>query len=86
MAANEKYFCTEPWTGIFSVTIELDAIFCPCYLKMKLGNLADQTLKELWNSPSLASLRSSFAKGELPAVCRPQLCPVAVGAGKHKMG
>ena len=86
MPDNEKYFCAEPWTGVFSVTSELDAIFCPCYLKMKIGNLADQTLKELWNSPSLQSFRSSFANGELPELCRPQLCPVALGTGKQQMG
>jgi hypothetical protein len=86
MATDEKYFCTEPWTGVFSVTIELDAVFCPCYLKMKIGNLSDHTLQDLWNSPALVSLRSSFANGELPAVCQPQLCPVAVGLDKHKMG
>ena len=66
MPSDKKYFCTEPWTGVLSLTIELDAVFCPCYLKMKIGNLGEKSLAELWNSDSLVALRTSFAKGELP--------------------
>lgn len=86
MASDGKYFCEEPWTGVLSVSHELDAVFCPCYLKMKIGNLREKPLAELWNSDSLVALRVSFARGELPAICRPQLCPVAVGKENHKMG
>ena len=86
MPENKKYFCTEPWVGVLSVTIELDAVFCPCYLKMKIGNLRDRPLNELWNSDSLVGLRKSFAEGELPSICRPQLCRVALGNENHKMG
>jgi len=84
--SDKKYFCTEPWTGVLSLTIELDAVFCPCYLKMKIGNLGEKSLAELWNSDSLIALRASFAKCELPTICQPQLCPVAVGKENHKMG
>ena len=86
MSDAGKVFCTEPWVGVLSVTIDLQAIFCPCYLKMNIGSIGEKSLAELWNSELLQELRRSFAKGELPAVCRPQLCPVAVGEQKHKMG
>jgi hypothetical protein len=36
----KSYFCTLPWTGLFSVETNLDVTFCPCFLKMKIGNLA----------------------------------------------
>jgi hypothetical protein len=86
MSEDKTYFCAEPWTGLFSFSHELDAVFCPCYLKMKVGNLREKSLVELWNSDSLVALRESFAKGELPAICRPQLCPVALGTENHKVG
>jgi hypothetical protein len=53
---------------------------------MNIGSMRDKSLAELWNSEALQTLRESFARGELPVVCRPQLCPVAVGEHKHKMG
>jgi Iron-sulfur cluster-binding domain len=86
MGQEKKYFCSEPWTGVLSVTTDLSAIFCPCYLKMKIGSLDRNTIAELWNSEALVGLRNSFAKGELPAPCRSQLCPVVVGPENHKMG
>jgi radical SAM protein with 4Fe4S-binding SPASM domain len=76
---KKQYFCPEPWTGIFSVETNLDVIFCPCYLKMKIGNLEQSALKELWNSEKLIRLRQDFQKGELPHVCKNQLCSVALG-------
>lgn len=77
----EEYFCDEPWVGIFSIETDQDVTFCPCYLKLRIGNLRDATLGEIWNAPELARLRQSFARGELPGPCRGQLCPVALGRG-----
>src|SRR5688572_32753816 len=75
---RKTYFCDEPWIGVFSIRTNLDVHFCPCYLKMKLGNLNESTIKEIWNAPQLVSIRSSFQKGDLPTVCQTQLCPVAL--------
>lgn len=86
LAPKKQYFCDEPWTGVVNVTIEGDVVLCPCYLKMKIGNLNESSLSEIWNSPAIISLRKSFAKGKLPRPCRSQVCPVAVGAENHKMG
>jgi hypothetical protein len=85
MSSERKYFCDEPWTGVLSVSSDLDVVFCPCYLKMKIGSLSTDTLLNLWNREKLIDLRKSFARGELPAVCRPQLCPVAVGTEKYTL-
>lgn len=54
--------------------------FCPCYLKLRLGNLREATLLELWNAAPLVELRRSFAAGRLPERCRGQLCAPALGA------
>jgi hypothetical protein len=84
-SSNETYFCDEPWTGALSVWVNQDVIFCPCFLKMKIGNLADAPLEQVWNSEKLVALRESFKRGVLPEVCRNQLCPVARGEGNHQL-
>ena|ERR1044071_6874965 len=76
---QRSYFCVEPWTGIFSVRTNGDVIFCPCYLQLKLGNLSEASMQEIWNAPKLIELRKCFQQGQLPEICKPQLCPVARG-------
>ena len=75
---SKTYFCTLPWTGIFSIQTNLDVTFCPCFLKMKIGNLDEASMQEIWNSEKLIELRRSFRKGELPKACQNQLCPTVV--------
>jgi MoaA/NifB/PqqE/SkfB family radical SAM enzyme len=77
--SEKTYFCNEPWTGVLSVRTNLDVRFCPCFLKLTVGNLRDSTLEEVWNAEPLVQIRRSFAKGELPDACRGQLCPPALG-------
>ena len=74
-----RYFCTEPWVGIFAIETNQDVTFCPCFLKMKIGNLKGSSIQEVWNAEPLVELRRSFSEGVLPEPCRGQLCPVAVG-------
>ncbi len=76
---KKTYFCEEPWTGIFSVRTNGDVICCPCYAQVKIGNLNESSLEEIWNSEKLIQMRESFRKGELPIVCKDQICPVVVG-------
>lgn len=75
---GHRWFCDEPWTGTLAIQVDQDVEFCPCYLKLRLGNLADATLLELWNAEPLQELRREFAAGQLPDVCAQQLCPVAL--------
>lgn len=77
--AAKTYFCTEPWLGLFTIETDQDVTFCPCFLKMKIGNLKDSSIQEIWNSDKLVELRRAFIDGVLPEPCRGQLCPVAVG-------
>ena len=76
--SDDSYFCDEPWTGLFSVTVEQDVVFCPCYLQMTVGNLHDSTMREVWNAPVLVEMREQFAAGTLPPACEGQLCPVVL--------
>ena len=76
---KKSYFCTEPWTGIFSVRTNRDVVFCPCYLQLKIGNLSESSMQDIWNSSKLVELRKSFRQGRLPGTCSQQLCPVARG-------
>ena len=82
-APKKVYFCDEPWTGLFSVETNMDVTFCPCYLKLRIGNLNEASINEIWNAPALQALRNSFAQGELPKICQGQLCPVAAGGGER---
>ena len=76
---DHSYFCSEPWTGIFTIKPSGDVRLCPCYLKMQIGNIHESTMLEIWNAPEVVEIRESFQRGELPEPCRGQLCPVALG-------
>jgi hypothetical protein len=73
------WFCSEPWTGSLSITVDQDVVLCPCYLQLRIGNLKHMTIQEAWNAPALLEIRSTFADGRLPTVCEGQLCPVVLG-------
>ena len=77
--AETGYSCDTPWTGLFSVATNMDVTFCPCYLKLKIGNLNDAPIQEIWNAQALVQIRRSFAEGRLPKPCRGQLCSTALG-------
>jgi hypothetical protein len=78
-----QYFCNEPWIGVLSIEVNQDVTFCPCYLKLRLGNLDTQSLEALWNASALVAIRSAFGAGELPEACRGQLCAPALGRANY---
>lgn len=78
---DREYFCAEPWTGILDVMPSGDVNFCPCYLQMKIGNVSESSMQEIWNSEPLVELRGSFREGRLPKACHGQSCPVVLGEG-----
>ena len=81
--AERRYFCNEPWIGVLAIEIGGDVTFCPCYLKLRLGNLAGASLHELWNAEPLVAIRRAFAAGRLAEACRGQLCGPALGTDNH---
>jgi radical SAM protein with 4Fe4S-binding SPASM domain len=76
---EREYFCTTPWIGVLAVETNKDVTFCPCYLKMRIGNLEESSMQEIWNCEELVELRRSFSQGILPEPCQGQVCPVARG-------
>jgi MoaA/NifB/PqqE/SkfB family radical SAM enzyme len=82
-AGTKRYFCNEPWIGLLSIGYDRRVTFCPCFLKLKLGSLAESSLQELWNAPALVAIRREFEQGRLPEACRGQLCEPALGLGGY---
>lgn len=76
---KRDYFCSEPWTGIFSIRTNGDVVCCPCYAKVHIGNIEQSSLHEIWNGERIRRMREAFARGELPPECENQICPVVVG-------
>jgi radical SAM protein with 4Fe4S-binding SPASM domain len=76
---EHSYSCDEPWSGIFTILESGTVQFCPCYLQMKIGNIHDSSMQEIWNAPELVEIRESFQRGELPEPCQGQICPPALG-------
>lgn len=72
---DQSYFCDEPWVGIFSIRTNGDVVCCPCYAKLKIGNVRETTIHEIWNGDVMRDMRRHFSEGNLPAVCEGQLCP-----------
>lgn len=71
-------FCEEPWNGLYSVGVNGDVVFCPCYAKLKIGNIREASTSEIWNAPILVDIRKSFVAGRIPPSCKDQLCPVVI--------
>ncbi|NQU58106.1 MAG: SPASM domain-containing protein, partial [Rhodospirillales bacterium] len=61
---NRKVTCRKPW---WRMTVTWDGYVLPCCLdydnKIVLGNVKDQTLEEIWNSPRMKELRREFLSG-----------------------
>ena len=76
---RREFFCEEPWTGIFSVHTDGTVKCCPCYAQVTIGNLHEASIEEIWNSPTMVSMREKFSVGQLPEQCAGQLCPVVAG-------
>ncbi len=76
-----RAFCEEPWTGVLDIQTNRDVTFCPCYLHLRIGNLNDHSLREIWNGPQMIEIRESFRDGALPKMCEGQLCPPVLGEG-----
>lgn len=78
---KEKYFCSEPWTGILDIKPNQDVVFCPCYLRLKIGSLKESTMQDIWNAEELQEMRTLFDRGKLPEICKGQLCPPILKEG-----
>jgi radical SAM protein with 4Fe4S-binding SPASM domain len=78
-------FCIMPWTHLH--TWPNGNVF-PCCLadsSKPIGNLADNTLEEIWNSPDLKKIRTELLSGEKPNVCRRCYMQEDMGTGSYRV-
>jgi len=48
---------------------------CPAWIKGGIGNIKDNTIEEIWNSPKNQFIREKMLKGEWIDICKP-ICPI----------
>lgn len=67
---NKKNFCISPWIHLH--TWPNDQVYPCCMTPMEypIGNLKNNSLKELWNSEKIKNLRLEFLKDQRPDSCR----------------
>ncbi len=67
----EPFVCTHP---SLKLVIDYEGNILPCcgfYCRHhKIGNIADMTLEEAWNSPKIKNLRASFHNGKVYPTCQ----------------
>ncbi|MFC1517791.1 SPASM domain-containing protein [Candidatus Margulisiibacteriota bacterium] len=63
---NNKYFsCSEPWSGL---QISANGDVYPC-LSLKIGNIRENTLKNIWNSERYRKFRKKLLYYKVPNIC-----------------
>ena len=67
----KDYDCKEPWG---QMTIWSDGTVSPCCAtfgrNIPIGNVANQTISELWKSKNMQSIRESFRDNTPKSVCK----------------
>jgi radical SAM protein with 4Fe4S-binding SPASM domain len=69
--ASERRHCSIPWQGA-GVLGNGDVLAC-CVPGLKMGNLHDNTMEEIWNGPRYQELRWSVNSSNPPPSCK--TCP-----------
>ncbi|CAN5820693.1 radical SAM protein [soil metagenome] len=67
--------CNAPWV---STVIETDGTVRPCFFHHSLGNIHEQPLEEIINSPDAVAFRQSLDVNENP-ICRKCVCTLQLG-------
>lgn len=65
-------FCHSPWQTL-AVNVRGEVALCDCQPERVVGNLLEQPLGELWNSPAFCAQRRQMRSDAPPAACR--ICP-----------
>jgi len=67
---NKKNFCISPWIHIH--TWPNGNVYPCCMTPMEdtVGNLKDNSLKEIWNSTKMKQLRQDFLDNKRPKSCK----------------
>ena len=67
-------FCSKPFDSIEYHLKGKCFVCCPSWLDKPIGNLNDQSIDEIWNSPSAQELRESIIDGSY-RFCKKDVCP-----------
>ncbi|MHB8707500.1 MAG: radical SAM protein [Desulfuromonadales bacterium] len=65
-------FCHSPWQTL-AINVRGEVALCDCQPERMVGNLLEQPLAELWNSPAFCTQRRQMRSDSPPAACR--ICP-----------
>lgn len=68
--------CNAPWV---SAVIEADGTVRPCFFHREIGNVRDQTIGEIVNSPGAVAFRQQLDVTTDP-ICRKCVCTLSLGA------
>jgi hypothetical protein len=64
--------CTWPWSWL--VVDAAGYAHCCCHSRTEIGNVADQTIDEIWNGQRMRRLREAIAKDEFHQYCKGAAC------------
>jgi MoaA/NifB/PqqE/SkfB family radical SAM enzyme len=64
--------CTLPWTELRT---DYDGgVTACCWGPKKLGNLREETMAEIWNGPTMQTMRADLLAGRVPEPCKGAAC------------
>jgi len=69
LAVNSNTFCVTPWVHQYVGTIGDVKPCCVYEHTIELGNLKNNSLKEIWNNDATKALRLKFLNGEIDSGC-----------------
>jgi hypothetical protein len=64
--------CNLPWRSM--VIGPVGEVLACCFTHRPIGNLASQTVEEIWNGPKMVRLRGSIRDGYIDPICRNASC------------
>jgi len=67
--------CPIPWWNTY---IETDGSVRPCCVFQPLGNLLEQSFREIWNGPNYRQLRRTVNTPDMPEYCKQCFMPVRI--------
>jgi radical SAM protein with 4Fe4S-binding SPASM domain len=71
LPSQHDHLCTDPWES-FKVADNGGVAIC-CYANRFFGNIREQSLNEIWNSPDIQEYRARVNTEDPPGPCR--TCP-----------
>jgi len=80
----KKVICTHPWTHMSIMSNGKVRTCCEAWTKVIIGNIKNQSIKEIWNGQAIQEIRKRILNNEWQKVCY-QSCPYIIKYKKNKM-